>query len=172
MGAVPVFFLSVFFIVAGAAQAEERVLDLGRGNSLRYEVLDSGTPDSRSARATAGEILRLLAEGSIEKAAALSNAPQRRYEVLRDYRATVGDDEFKRVFAQYLGNRIVDEIAIGDRRLLIWDLAEATHHLTGQYYVEVDGRFLMDDVPSEERAQLTRVLQSYRKSATPSKQKD
>ncbi len=92
--------------------------------------------------------------------------------MLRDYRASVGDDEFKRVFAQYLGNRIVDEIAIGDRRLLIWDLAEATHHLAGQYYVEVDGRFLMDDAPSEERAKLTRVLRSYRKSATPSRQKD
>jgi hypothetical protein len=89
--------------------------------------------------------------------------------VLRDYRASVGDAEFKRVFAQYLGNRIVYEIAIGPRRLLIWDLAEAAHHLAGQYYVEVEGRFLMDDVPSAERARLTRVLQSYRKPATPSK---
>ena len=139
---------------------------------MRYEVLDASVPESRSARATAGQVLRHLAEGSIEKAAALSNAPQRRLEVLRDYRASVGDDEFKRVFAQYLGNRIVEEIAIGPRRLLIWDLAEAAHHLAGQYYVEVEGGFLMDDVPSEERARLTRVLQSYRKSATPSKQKD
>jgi len=92
--------------------------------------------------------------------------------VLRDYRASVGEDEFKRVFAQYLGNRIVDEIAIGDRRLLIWDLAQASHQLAGQYYVEVEGRFLMDDLPSEERARLTLVLQSYRKSATSSRQKD
>ena len=89
--------------------------------------------------------------------------------MLRDYRASVGEDEFKRVFALYLGNRIVDEIAIGPRRLLVWDLAEAAHQLAGQYYVEVEGRFLMDDVPSEERAKLTRVLQSYRKPATPSK---
>jgi hypothetical protein len=90
--------------------------------------------------------------------------------VLRDYRASVGDDEFKRVFSQYLDSRIVDEIAIGERRLLIWDLVEATQRqLAGQYYVEVDGRFLLDDVPSKERAALTRVLQSYRKSATPSK---
>jgi hypothetical protein len=169
MGTVPVFVLSVFLFVAATAFAEERVLDLGRGNSLRYEVLDAGTPGSRSARATAGQILRLLAKGGIEKAAELSNAPQRRYEVLRDYRASVGDAEFKRVFAEYLGSRIVDEIAIGDRRLLIWDLAEDTHQLAGQYYVEVDGRFLMDDVPSKERAALTRVLQSYRKPATPSK---
>lgn len=92
--------------------------------------------------------------------------------MLRDYRASVGDEEFKRVFAQYLANRIVEEIAIGPRRLLIWDLADASHHLAGQYYVEVEGRFLMDDVPSEERARLTLVLRSYRKPATPSRQKD
>jgi len=66
----------------------------------------------------------------------------------------------------------VDEIAIGNRRLLIWDLAEGTHQLAGQYYVEVDGRFLMDDVPGKERAALTRVLQSYRRPATPSKRTD
>ena len=169
MGRVPVFFLFLFLVVSGSAQAEERVLDLGKGGSLRYEVLNPGVPESRSARAAAGRILRHLSEGSIEKAAELSNAPQRRYEVLRDYRASVGDAEFKRVFAEYLGSRIVDEIAIGDRRLLIWDLAEDTHQLAGQYYVEVDGRFLMDDVPSKERSALTRVLQSYRKPATPSK---
>lgn len=166
------FSLFLFFIIAGPAQAEERILDLGKGATLRYEVVDSGAPESRSARATAGQILRHLSEGRIEDAAALSNAPQRRYEVLRDYRISVGNDEFKRVFAQYLGTRIVDEIAIGDRRLIIWDLAEATHHFAGQYYVEIDGRFLMDDVPSEERAKLTRVLQSYRQSASPSKRTD
>jgi hypothetical protein len=169
MGLVPFFLGFLFFITAGPAQAEERALDLGNGKSLRYEVLEPGA-ESRSARAAAGQILRHLAEGSIEKAAALSNAPRRRYEVLRDYRASVGDAEFKRVFARYLGSRIVDEIAIGNRRLLIWDLTEATQHeLAGQYYVDVDGRFLMDDAPSNERAALTRVLQSYRKSATPSK---
>jgi hypothetical protein len=165
------FLIFLVFVTAGPAHAEERVLDLGKGNSLRYEVLDSSAP-SRSARATAGEILRHLAEGDIEKAAALSNVPKRRYEVLREYRDSVGEEEFKRVFAQYLGKRIVDEIAIGDRRLLIWELAETTHNLAGQYYVEVDGRFLMDDVPSAERSRLTRVLQSYRKAATPSKKTD
>ena len=163
--------LSLIFIAA-LAHGEERVLDLGKGQSLRYEVLDSSAPESRSARATAEQILRHLAAGDIEKAAALSNAPARRLEVLRDYQASVGEDEFKRVFAQYLGNRIVEEIAIGPRRLLVWDLAEASHHLAGQYYVEVEGRFLMDDVPGEERAKLTRVLQAYRKSATPSRRKD
>jgi hypothetical protein len=93
---------------------------------------------------------------------------------LRDYRASVGEDEFKRVFAQYLDpeNRIVAEIAIGPHRLIVWDLGAAAHHVAGQYYVEVEGRFLMDDVPSETRSNLRRVLQSYRKAATSSKQRD
>jgi len=154
------------------AQGEERILDLGRGEKLRYEVLDPGDPASHSARDTAGQILRHLATGNIEDAAALSNVPQRRFEVLRDYRTSVGDQEFKRVFAQYLQKRIVAEIAIGPRRLIIWELAEASNQLAGQFYVETEGRFLMDDVPSEARSNLRRVLQSYRKAATPSKRKD
>jgi len=85
--------------------------------------------------------------------------------VLRDYRASVGEEEFKRVFAQYSApeNRVIAEVALGQRRLIIWDLGQAAHHLAGQYYVEVDGRFLMDDEPSEERSQLRRVLDGYRK---------
>jgi len=160
----------LFLAAAAPALAEERVLDLGRGEALRYEVLNVGDP--RSARETAAQVLRRLAEGNIDEAAALSNSPQRRGEVLRDYLASVGDEEFKRVFAQYLQNRIVAEIAIGPRRLIIWDLAEASHHLAGQYYVEVEGRFLMDDVPSEARSLLQRVLRSYRSPATPSKRTD
>ena len=156
-------------IVVAMAHGEERVLDLGRGEQLRYEVLDPGDPARRSARETAMQLLRHLAAGGIEDAAALSNVPQRRFEVLRDYRASVGDEEFKRVFAQYLQKPIVAEIAIGPRRLIIWDLAEASNPLAGQFYVEVEGRFLMDEVPSEARSNLRRVLQSYRKAATPSK---
>jgi hypothetical protein len=165
-------FLSLFFLVAVLARAEERVLELGKGETLRYEILDSNTPKSRSARETAERILRHLAVGEIEEAAALSNSPQQRSEVLRDYRTSVGDEEFKRVFGQYRQNRIVAEIAMGSHRLIIWDLAETSHHLAGQFYVEVAGHFLMDDVPSEARSRLRRVLQSYRKSATPSQRTD
>jgi hypothetical protein len=159
-------------VVVATAYGEERILELGRGERLRYEVLEPGDPARRSARDTAMQVLRHLAAGGIEDAAALSNVPQRRFEVLRDYRASVGDDEFKRVFAQYLQKSIVAEIAIGPRRLIIWDLAGASNQLAGQFYVEVEGRFLMDDVPSDARSDLRRVLQSYRKAATPSKQRD
>jgi hypothetical protein len=157
---------------AALAQGEERTLERPDGQKLTYSVLDSASA-AASARSTATQILTHLAAGRLEEAAALSNAPQRRYEVLRDYRASVGEDEFKRVFAQYLGMPIVAEIAIGPHRLIIWDLAEAAHHLAGQYYVEVDGRFLLDDVPSAARADLRRVLLAYRKpSPSPSGKKD
>ena len=145
-------------------------MDLGNGETLRYEVLD---PESSvSARGAATRVLRSLASGDIEVAAALSNAPQRRLEVLRDYQASVGEAEFKRIFGEYLRKPIVAEIAIGERRLIIWDLSEAASQLAGQFYVRVDGSFLMDDVPSDERRDLRRVLLAYRKSASPSRRKD
>ena len=124
------------------------------------------TDPAESARASATRLLALLAEGDIEAAARLSNAPERRYEVLRDYRAQVGEEEFKRVYARYFepSNRLMAEAAIGKRRLLVWQLGQAGGQLAGQFFVEVDGRFLLDDVPSPERQRLERVLREYRKN--------
>lgn len=118
-----------------------------------------------SARPAAMVILRHLAGGDIEAAARLSNAPKRRLEVLRDYRNFVGEEEFKRIYGRYFApeNRLIAEVAIGPRRLLVWDLGEAGNHLAGQFYVEVDGRFVMDDVPSPERSELRAVLEKYRR---------
>jgi len=127
-------------------------------------LLASGS--AGSALEAAKQLLRYLADGNIEAAARLSNAPQRRYELLRDYRAKVGEEEFKRVFGQYFHpeNRLVAEYRLGSRRLLIWDLGEEAHHLAGQFYVESEeGKFLMDDAPSEERSRLRQALDSYRK---------
>ena len=109
-------------------------------------------------------MLKHLAAGELEQAAALSNAPKRRFEVLREYRDAVGEDVFKQAFGKYLSpeNRLVAEVAIGPRRLLIWQLPEAGGQLAGQFYIEVDGKFLLDDVPSRERNELRRVLQRYR----------
>jgi hypothetical protein len=114
-----------------------------------------------SARETATRIVRSLAAGDIESAAALSNAPQRRREVLEDYRSRVGADEFKRVYAQYLASPIVDEIAIGAHHLVIWDLGG---NLAGQFYVAAEGRFLLDDVPGETRTRLRRILDERRQA--------
>lgn len=155
---------SFALLVAGfafLAHGEERTLQLAPGKILHYRTVERGPG---SARATAEKLLRHLAAGEIEDAAQLSNAPQRRFEELAKYRDAVGEDEFKRVFGQYFSpaNRLVAEIAIDRHRLLVWNLGEAGDRLAGQYYVEVGGRFLMDDVPNATREQLRRVLEAYR----------
>ena len=125
-------------------------------------LIEPSAPDS--ARATAITVLKHLAEGDLEQAAAFSNAPAQRLELLRGYRDVVGEDEFRRLFGRYLApdNRLIAEVAIGPRRLLVWELADANRQLAGQFYIEVDGKFLMDDVPSPERAELRGVLNRYR----------
>ena len=152
-------FLALLLCAAAAAHAQER-----------YEVISPGS--AQSALPVAREFLRFLSEGDIVEAAALSNSPMRRHEVLRDYRASVGEEEFKRVFAEYAARPVVAEIAIGSHRLIIRDLTDAENSLAGQYYVDVDGRFLVDDVPNETRASLKRVLQAYRKNARSSARTD
>ena len=109
-------------------------------------------------------MLTLLAEGRIDDAAALSNAPQRRAQVLRQYQEAIGEAEFRRIFGLYgkPPNRLVAEIVIGERRLLIWDLADANHWLAGQYFVVSGEGFLLDDGVSEDRGRLQRVLAAYR----------
>lgn len=166
-----------FFSVALAAVAQERIVDTTDGRSIRYHLVEEGSPAAlQSAVPAARQLVALLAAGRIDEAAALSNAPDRRAQVLRDYRASVGEEEFRRVFGQFLSaqNRITAEVAIGPRRLVVWELGEADHHLAAQYFVEADGKFVLDDVPSEARADLRRVLQAYRKErpAKSSAQKD
>lgn len=156
----------VLFAAAFPAWTDERVLELANGEKLPYRLV--GDTD-KSAKPIAMRILQHLAAGEIEPAALLSNAPRRRYEVLRDYLANIGEDEFKRVFGRYFfpENRVVAEIAIGPRHLIIWALGESGHRLAGQYYVDVEGKFLMDDAPSEERSRLRRILEAYRAGKIP-----
>jgi hypothetical protein len=99
---------------------------------LHYRVI---TDPAESAQPVAMQLLRHLAAGDIEAAAAMSNAPQRRLEVLRDYRQAVGEEEFKRIYGRYFApeNRVIMEAAIGQRRLIVWNLGEAGNHLAGQY---------------------------------------
>jgi hypothetical protein len=128
----------------------------------KYSVIEPGS--AGSAFGTAKTILAHLSEGNIDAAAALSNAPERRSDVLRYYRETVGEEEFKRIFSRFLdpANSLLAEVAIGPRRLLLWKLGEANDHISGQFYLETEGRFLMDDVPSDERTELRRVLDAAR----------
>ena len=162
------------------AQTEEnRTLELDGGGGVTY-TLRTHPANAHMAR-PAGELapksaldaamlLNLhLSAGDIEEAALLSNAPRRRFEVLRDYRESVGVEEFKRVFTQYFypENRLLAEIAIGKHRLLIWDLKEGAYRTAGQYFVEVEGRYLVDDVPNDARTSLRWVLEAYRAGKIP-----
>jgi hypothetical protein len=148
--------------LAFAAVADDRTLKLGDGAEIRYRLVAPGSADSASA--TADRLLSFLAEGRIEEAAALSNAPKRRAEVLSQYRASVGEAEFRRIFSLYAKppNRLIAEVVIGERHLLIWDLVDADHRLAGQYFVRSGSSYVLDDSVSDERARLQRVLAAYR----------
>jgi len=117
------------------------------------------TDPAQSAASAARRVLEHLAAGDIEAAAALSNAPQRRREVLREYRARVGEPEFRRVFAEYLAQPVLAEVALGERRLL---MRRVDGELVGQYFVRAVPDFVVDDAPGEERARLQQVLRGYR----------
>lgn len=176
-----VFVLLAAVLAAGAAVAtpegEPRVLELDDGRRITF-VLYRHAPDAhaRSGGAAlapdsalnAARLLNLhLSTGDLEEAAVLSNAPRRRFEVLDEYRRQVGDEEFRRVFAQYLdpANRLLAEIAIGRHRLLVWELraaGESPPPVAGLYFVEVEGKFLLDDVPGETRALLRQLLIAWR----------
>jgi hypothetical protein len=136
-------------LLAGCVAAPPRALPAYR------EVADV----EDSARPAARRLLEHLAAGDIDAAATLSNAPEQRAELLRAYRDRVGESEFRRVFAEYAAKPVVREIAIGDRRLVMWDLDGP---LGAQYFVRSGNRFLLDDVPSAERSELRRVLAAYR----------
>ena len=162
------------------AQTEEsRSLELDGGGRVTY-TLRTHPAGAHLARPTgelaptsaldAAKLLNLhLSAGDIEEAALLSNSPRRRFEVLREYRESVGEEEFKRVFAQYLHpeNRLLAEIAIGKHRLLIWDLKEGASRIAGQYFAEIDGRYLVDDLPNDARTSLRWVLEAYRSGKLP-----
>ena len=129
----------------------------------RYRLVED---PAESAIPVAMQILTHLAAGEIDEAARMSNAPARRREVLNEFRARVGDQEFKRVYREYLSpkNLVIAEVALGPRRLLVWRLGTAADQVVGQYYVLVDGRFVMDDERSSERSELARALARYRSS--------
>ncbi len=172
--------LLVLALLAAApalGQGEARTLELDGGERLAYtlrkhsadaHLLSPSRELAPNSALNTAKLLNLhLTTGEIEEAALLSNTPRRRYEVFRDYRNSIGEEEFKRVFAQYFypENRLLAEIAIGRHHLLIWELTDAAtkrSRLAGQYYVEVEGRYLMDDMPSEARSSLRRVLEAFR----------
>jgi hypothetical protein len=89
--------------------------------------------------------------------------------VLQDYRRSIGDDEFRRVFAEYFDpkNKLLAEVVIGPHSMLVWNQT-STSTLAGQFFVKMDdGRYLVDDVPNPVRASLRQVLEAYRAGKIP-----
>ena len=182
----PVFLAALALATPLHAQTDEtHALELESGERIAYTVRTHPAdahvrrPEAELAPTSALDAAKLLnlhlSTGDIEEAALLSNSPRRRYEVLHEYRQSVGEEEFKRVFAQYFvpENRLVAEVAIGRHRLLVWELKDGSagvspplSHLAGQYFVEVDGRYFMDDVPNETRNHLRRILEAWRAAKT------
>jgi len=177
------FALTLFLLLAAPAWAqteEARTLAIDGGASIAYKLRRyapeavRATPAKELAPKSALDTARLLSlhlsAGDIEEAALLSNAPRRRFEELVNFKNTYGDEEFKRVFADYFDprNSLVGEIVIDKRSLLVWRLnvpsksGEPKTYFAGQYFVDVDGRFLVDDVPNDGRTQLRWVLEAYR----------
>lgn len=170
----PALALAAFFVSAGVAAqvAEERTVEI-EGETLRYTLrtYPAGVhrvgPADRLSPVNALDTLELLNQyltaGRIEDAALLSNAPKRRYEVFLEYRQEAGEKEFRTVFEQYFdpANRLVAEIGMGEHSLLVWHLAQADRY-AGLFFVRVDDRTLMDDIPGETRLKLRRLLEAYR----------
>ena len=163
--------------LANAQPFAERSVELD-GETLRYSIR-AFAPDAHlietatqtapaSALQTAKVLNRFLSLGNLEEAALLSNAPRRRFEVFRDYQRSVGEEGFKRVFAEYFHpeNRLVAEVLMDRHSLLVWHLREKDHY-AGQYYVEVEGQVFMDDAPGEARSKLRRVLEAIRAGQIP-----
>jgi hypothetical protein len=164
----------IFLLLALSAHADEpRVLELDDGSRLEYVLrthpegahrIGDGEQLAPSSALGAAKLVTLhLSEGNLEEAALLSNAPKARYARLRERLEGWGAADFERAYARYFDpqNRIVGEAAIGVHRLLMWYLKD-TDYLTGYFFVEVDGRLLLDDIPNETRARLRRVLDAYR----------
>jgi len=171
-----------FFLLAASlllaqqlrAQTEEaRTLQVDGGASVAYVLRTHpvgahvARPAKDLAPASALDTAKLLnlhlSTGDIEEAALLSNAPRRRFEELRNFQQIHGEEEFKRVFAEYFDseNRLVAEIVIGPHSLLVWDQKRASR-IAGQFFVSLDGRYFVDDVPSDTRTRLRWILEAYR----------
>lgn len=166
--------LTPILVWAGVALGQEsRVLELAGGARIEY-TLHTFPENAHRAETllqhppggtldTAKLVTQLLAEGRLEDVALLSNAPKARYERLKDSFGNWQKEDFERAFRRYFApeNRILGEAAIGAHRLLMWYLKD-TNYITAYYFVELEGRLLLDDVPSETRNRLRRVLEDFR----------
>jgi hypothetical protein len=174
------FLLAIGFAYSAAAPAQpltERTIELDE-QTVHYSIRTFPAGANRvdldarlepvSALDTAKLLNRHLSSGAVEEAALLSNSPRRRFEVLSDYKSGVGEEGFKQVFSEYFdpGNSVVAEISLGNHSVLVWHLRKYSRY-AGQYYVRVEGKVLIDDVPSEARTTLRKLLEAFRAGKLP-----
>ena len=157
---------------ASAQPLAERSLEVD-GETIQFTVrvfspeasrIDSSIAlEPTTALNTARLIGQHLQNGASEDAALFSNSPRRRFEVLREYQESVGAEGFRKVYAEYFepGNYITAELSIGDHSLLVWRL-QGADRFAGQYYVRVEGKVYMNDIPSAERTRLRRLMEAIR----------
>ncbi len=164
LGAAAVLCAAV--MPAQARAAEEREIEID-GRPIRYTVeapaAERPGTETNTALATARRLHEHLARGEIEAAALLSNSPKRRFEIYRDYLESVGEASFRQVYSQYLDSstKALAEIALGERRLIVWKLVGLAQS-TGEFFIRIEDETYMDDVPSEDRKLLRRILETYR----------
>lgn len=185
-GRCQVLLAGLLLALGVQAQTEEfRTYSREDGTSVTYTLRTFPAeahllrPDSKpvptSALDSAKLIILHLSDGDIEGAALLSNAPRRRYEELAKFRESWGEDQFKRLYSLYFSpeNRLIAEIGIAGQRLVLWELKSTgksgapTLLVTGQFFVEVDGQYLMDDKPNETRTRLQWILRDYQSGKLP-----
>jgi hypothetical protein len=163
----------LLFAALVAAAEEPRVLQLDDGVRIRYTLhtypaeahrVDPATELAPTDALSAAKLVtQHLAAGRLEEVSLLSNAPKARYERLRESFSGWSPEDFARAFGRYFApeNRIVGEAAIDNHRVLMWYLSD-TEYVTAYYFVEVEGKLLLDDAPSETRARLRQVVEAFR----------
>lgn len=165
--------LVLLFVALVAGAEETRVIETEDGDRIRYTLRTYPAGAHRidpavvlaptDAISTAKLVTQHLAAGRIEDVSLLSNAPKARYERLRESLTGWTEADFARAYSRYFApeNRFVGDAAIGNHRLVMWYLKD-TDYLTGYFLVEMDGKFLLDDIPSETRSKLRQVLEAHR----------
>jgi hypothetical protein len=109
------------------------------------------------------QLYRALGTADISTAAAMSNDRERTYAKYERYVERLGMAEFKKMFLSYFvgGASYTHELVIGEHHmLLVEDPADDT--IAAQFYVRVEGKYLIDEKPGPERDQLGRLFMAVR----------
>jgi len=156
------------FLFAAMAQAEEMRVSID-GKEIRMDRTmlnreitkdDRDKGNQTSALACSFSIYNLLAKGDIQGAAKLSVSPSKAAEKWTNYRERIGDEDFKKMMADYFssGNVAIAELYLGDDTMLVVKTEDGP---VAQFYQKRGGKYLMTDEPTSGKI-LGRVLNMLR----------